>query len=116
MGYSTVETDLRDMRAAALEARELCAGCKAEDLEGDRVKALALERLLQRVADAAGRVPAQGRKEHPGMPWAKLDELGRTVATTHAHLDPRALWGIVTREAPLLLEALHGALPTREYD
>lgn len=116
MGYSTVETDLRAMRAAVLEVRELCGTCKAEDLEGDRVKALAIERLLQRVADAAQRVPSQGRSEHPGVPWTRLDELGRTIATSREHVDHRALWGIVTREAPVLLEALHGALPTREYD
>lgn len=116
MGYSNVETDLRAMRAAALEAQALCGACKAEDLESDRVKGLAIERLLQRVADAAHRIGSQGRAEHPGMPWAKLDELGRTIATTNEHPDHRALWGIVVREAPLLLEALHGALPTREYD
>lgn len=116
MSYLPVETALRAMRAATLEVRELVEGTHAEDFEGDRARALAMERLLQRVADAGHRVSPQGRAEHPGLPWAKLDDLCRTISTEHERIDPRVMWGIVVREAPQLLEALHGALPTREYD
>lgn len=116
MSYLPVETSLRAMRAATLEAQELARSAKPEDFEGDRVRALALERLLQRVADAGKRVSPAGRAEHPGLPWARLDELCKTISSEHERIDPRAMWAIVTREAPMLLEALHGALPTREFD
>jgi uncharacterized protein with HEPN domain len=73
---------------------------------------LALERLLQRIADAAHRVSRHGREAHTEVPWDRLDLLGETVSTEHGEIDARVLFAIVTREGSMLIDALERALPS----
>jgi uncharacterized protein with HEPN domain len=109
------EKDLAAMVAAlkaTFEARQLVGGFSAEVFAADRVKGLALERLLQRIADAAQRVSRHAREAHTEVPWDRLDLLRETVSTAHDQIDPRVLFAIVTREGSMLIDAIERALPS----
>ena len=97
---------------ATFEARQLIGGFSADVFAADRVRGLALERLLQRIADSAHRVTKHGREMHTEVPWSRLDLLRATVSTEHEEIDARVLFAIVTREAPLLIDAIERALPS----
>jgi len=78
----------------------------------DRTRGLALERLLQRIADAAHRVSRHSREAHTEVPWDRLDLLGEAVSTEHGEIDARVLFAVVTREGSMLIDALERALPS----
>jgi uncharacterized protein with HEPN domain len=100
------------MLKATFEARQLIGGFSAEVFAADRSRGLALERLLQRIADGAHRVSKHGRDAHTEVPWDRLDLLRETVSTDHEQIDARVLFAIVTREGSMLIDALERALPS----
>ncbi len=103
---------LTQMLADATEVRALVCSRPIDALADDRVTCLAVERLLQRIADTAGRIDATARDSLPGVPWQRLEQLRRTVATDHRAVDPRLLYAIGSRDAPELIKALQTALPS----
>jgi uncharacterized protein with HEPN domain len=105
---------LQGMLAAAIQARDLVSECTADALAADPVTRLAVERLLQRVADAAQRVSSRTRRSNQELPWVRLDRLSETISTNHDSPDGRVVYAIVAHDAPGLIEALLRALPGDE--
>lgn len=62
------EVRLRHILDHAREALGLCKNRTQEDLERDRVLALALTRLLEIVGEAASKVSANARQSIPEIP------------------------------------------------
>lgn len=103
---------LRRMLAATSEASELVQRAPLDVLAADRTACLALERLLQVLADQAHGVGHIARDRHRAVPWDRLDQLRETVDTSHERIDPRVLYAVVVREGPPLLEALRAVVPS----
>lgn len=103
---------LRRMLAATSEVSELVQRQPLDVLTGDRVASLAVERLLQYLADLAHGVGHIMRDKHRGVPWDRLEQLRETVATSHERIDVRVLYAIVLRDGPPLLEALRAVVPS----
>ena len=57
------------MRGFAREALETLADRSAAALAGDRLRELALIRLVELVGEAAARVPDEVQASHPQLPW-----------------------------------------------
>ena len=64
---------LRHMLDAASKAARFAHGRSRADLETDEMLALALERLLKILGEAAKSASADFRQDHPGIPlgWGK---------------------------------------------
>ena len=102
---------LRRMLAATTEVNEIVQRTPLDAMMVDRVACLAVERLLQKLADNAHGVGHNTRETCRGVPWDKLDSLRDTVSTAQDRIDTRVLYAIVTREGPRLQDSLRVVLP-----
>jgi uncharacterized protein with HEPN domain len=97
---------LADIREAALEIEALVAGGR-DAWDADRVKRLAVERLLEIVGEAARALSDECRAQFADVPWSDIVGL-RTVLAHHYHrIDPNQVWTIAAVEVPRFVEQLN---------
>jgi uncharacterized protein with HEPN domain len=72
----------------------------------ERVRQLAVERLLEIIGEAANSLSEDFRTRHPAIPWR--DVIGmRVVLARHYHrVDPGQVWEIAATEVPRLARDL----------
>jgi uncharacterized protein with HEPN domain len=94
-----------DIVEAAGEVVAIVADGK-EAWESDRVRQLAVERLLEIIGESARAMTDGARAQYPEIPWSDVIGL-RTVLAHHYHrVDPGQVWTIATRDIPALLDSL----------
>lgn len=72
----------------------------------DRIRRLAVERLLEIIGEAARALSEERRARYPDVPWQDVVGL-RTVLAHHYHrIDPNQVWNIATVEVPRLMQQL----------
>lgn len=72
----------------------------------DRVRQLAVERLLEIIGEAANTLSEEFRLRHPDIPWRDIIGL-RVVLAHHYHrVDPGQVWVIAATEVPRLARDL----------
>jgi uncharacterized protein with HEPN domain len=72
----------------------------------DRVRQLAVERLLEIIGESARAMSVDGRARYPEVPWPDIIGL-RTVLAHHYHrVDPDQVWIIATNDIRALLDYL----------
>lgn len=99
------EERLDDILEAAAEVQALVSDGR-ETWDDDRVRRLAVERLLEIIGEAARALSDQCRALHPEVPWSDVIGL-RTVLAHHYHrVDPNQVWTIATVELPRLVAVL----------
>lgn len=74
---------IHHMLSHAREAVSFAEGRSRADLDADRLLNLALVRLLEIIGEAAGRVSAEMRAEHPEIPWPQI--IGLRNRLTHGY-------------------------------
>ncbi len=94
----------------AAEAVQLVRGHTREDLDTDRLLALAAARLLEIVGEAAGRVSRDFRERHDAIPWADIVGLRNRLIHGYDSVDHDILWDILTADLPPLVAHLRDAL------
>ncbi len=106
MTQHDVEVALRHMYDHAAEAAALADGRIREDLDTDRLFALALTRLVEIIGEAARRVPEKIRADHPEIPWREIVGTRNRLVHGYDAVDHDILWKIAAEELPLLSERL----------
>jgi uncharacterized protein with HEPN domain len=90
----------------AREASVLVQG-KAQNSVGVEVgTGLALVRLLEIIGEAASRVPADERSQHPTVPWAAIVGLRNRLIHGYDSIDFDILWQVLTQDLPSLISTL----------
>lgn len=75
----------------------------------DRLRRLAVERLLEIIGEAATSLSEDFRTQRPGIPWRDIIGL-RVVLAHHYHrIDPGQVWVIAATEVPRLIQDLRSA-------
>jgi uncharacterized protein with HEPN domain len=97
---------VRHMLDAAREAREFSAGRTRADLDSDRILALALTRLVEIIGEAAKNVSPVVRLISPDIRWKEIGGARDRLAHGYYSVDLDILWGILTRDLPVLEPAL----------
>jgi uncharacterized protein with HEPN domain len=69
---------LRHMLDAAIEARNLLSTRNTEELHADRIRSLALVKLLEMLGEAAANVSPERQRQIPAIPWQDV------IAMRHA--------------------------------
>ena len=95
-------TSLRQMREAAREALALIEGLSRADLDENRVLALALERLLEIVGEAANRLSPSLRSRHVHVKWKGPIGHRNQLAHGYDSVDRDLVWSILTTDLPQL--------------
>ena len=97
---------LLDMLLAAREAAELASRTTFVDFKQDRTIQLAVIKAIEIVGEAASRVRADTRSQHPDIPWS--DIVGMRNRLVHGYFDVNLLrvWETVDQDIPELIAQL----------
>ena len=97
---------LVDMLNHAREAVELLGAASLDDLTSDRVTALALQKLVEVVGEAANRTSTTTRQGYPEIDWPQI--IGARNRLVHGYdvVDLSILRDIVQNDLPPLVEQL----------
>jgi uncharacterized protein with HEPN domain len=74
----------------------------------DRIRQLAVERLLEIIGESANALSGEFRAGCPDVPWKDVIGLRIVLALHYHRVDPNQVWVIATSEVPALAEHLRG--------
>ena len=98
------------MRDHAAEALALLAGLDRQGFDTDRVRQLAVVRLLEIVGEAAARTPPDVIAHYPDIEWGQIVALRNRLIHGYDAVDLDIVWAIVTTDLPLLVSRLEQIL------
>jgi len=96
-------TDMLDYARRAVDALE---DRSRENLGADAVLAGALERFVEVVGEAAGRLSETTRHMAPEIPWYEMIAMRNRLVHGYFAVDLDILWTVVTDDLPELIDAL----------
>jgi uncharacterized protein with HEPN domain len=103
---------LQHMLEAAQEAVSLTQGKTRNDLNDDRVLALALVKLIEIIGEAATRISKEGHAQIAEIPWPSIISMRNRLIHAYFDIDLDRVWDTVTDDLPPLIEALRNTLPS----
>ena len=77
----------------------------------DRIRQLAVERLLEIIGESANALSSEFRAGCPDVPWKDVIGLRIVLAHHYHRVDPNQVWVIATSEVPGLAEHLSSSHP-----
>ena len=101
---------LEHMLGAAREAVELVRGRSAKDIGADRLRVLALERLLEVVGEAAAQAGPEIRARFPEIPWTRIVGMRNEIIHGYSTIDLEILLRTVEQRLPHLIAQPEAAL------
>jgi len=101
---------LRHMLGHARTCIELSTGYSRESLDENRMLRYALLHLLCILGEAANRVTAEGRKQHPQFPWRDVVGMRNALIHGYDNVDLDILWKTVEADLPAVVDSLAQAL------
>ena len=105
---------LLQIAECARRAQELCVGKTLPELVADWRSALAFERVLEVLGEAAKRLPLELRERYPGVPWKLVAGMRDRVSHGYDAVDYQTLWDAVQQDVPSLLATVETMI--RELD
>jgi uncharacterized protein with HEPN domain len=102
-----------DMLSVAREALSYVVHVPAEAFLRDRMRQRALERTIEVLGEAAGRVSETGRQNLPGIDWRRI--IGQRVVLAHRYskVDHALLYQTTLEKVPALVASLEDLLRER---
>lgn len=104
---------MKDMLSHAREAVELLGDTSRQEFESERVIQLALTRLVEIVGEAANRVSAARKQNHPEIPWPQIVGMRNRLVHGYDVIDWDLLWYTVRTDLPPLIAALQSIVEQR---
>jgi len=103
---------LWDMLDAASAIREFAAGRTLPEFLDDRLLRSAVERQLEIIGEAAGKVSPSFREAHPDLPWRQIIAQRNVLIHEYGEIDPELIWKVVTENLPPIIEQISQWLPS----
>lgn len=97
---------LWDMLDAAQMVEQLVSGLSFIDYDKDRRTQLAVERALEIVGEAAGRVSTPFRNAHSEIPWRQIIGQRNVLAHEYGEIKQDRLWKVAKENIPMLIKVL----------
>ena len=102
---------LWDMLEAAKEVVSLTAGMRYEQYLSDRVRQLAIERLVEIIGEAARHVSDGFKMDHGEIPWRKITAQRHVLAHEYGDIEQERMWLVATIHVVELIAQLEPLLP-----
>ena len=96
MSSSDPPRRLRDILANISRIRRHIANMTADQFAADEKTQDAVERCLERIAEAARKIGDALDEKYPEVEWQKLRQLGSVLRHGYDDIDPELLWRSVT--------------------
>jgi uncharacterized protein with HEPN domain len=97
---------LWDMLDAARTVEQLSSGLDFTQYSNDRRTQLAVERSLEIIGEAAGKVSALFRNAHPEIPWRQIIGQRNVLIHEYGEIKQERIWKVVRENVPQLIELL----------
>lgn len=97
---------LWDMLDAAQTVEQLSSGFDFTQYSNDRRTQLAIERLLEIIGEAAGRVSTPFRNAHPEIQWRQIIGQRNVLIHEYGEIKQEQIWKAVRENVPQLIELL----------
>lgn len=78
------------------------ANKRLDDLKGDLMLRLAVERAFEIICEASRRVPADVKSQQPEIEWNGMVDFGNLLRHAYHRVDPNLLWLTAERDLPPL--------------
>jgi uncharacterized protein with HEPN domain len=101
---------LRHMLDAAREASGFIEGRKRDDLDTNRMLALALVRAVEIIGEAGATITPETQTELPTVPWREIVGMRNRLIHAYFDVDEDILWSTVKGDLPPLISTLEEAL------
>lgn len=95
-------------------ACQFAEGKTRDDIDTDDQLRLALDRAVEIVGEAAGKITDEFQAETPEIPWGAIKGLRLIVAHRYYEIDHDILWETVTDHLPPLIAQLESILATED--
>ena len=105
---------LWDMREAARDCIEFIKDATYERFCADRMMHSAVERRLEILGEAAGRVSEEFQMSHSHIPWKEMKGIRLVLAHRYGDVNLHQLWQTLQRDIPDLLSKLDAVIPPVE--
>lgn len=102
---------LWDMLQACREIRDFTGDAEWEDFIGDRKLCLAVERSLEIVGEAAGKVSEGFQKRASSISWRQIRSMRNILVHEYGQIDYEIVYKTVTEDIPGLIASLEALLP-----
>lgn len=79
------------------------AGRSREDLDANRMLALALVRSIEVIGEAGSQVSQEGRTEAPNIPWAEIVAMRNRLIHAYFDVNLDVVWQTVEEDLPQLM-------------
>jgi uncharacterized protein with HEPN domain len=107
---------LLDMLQHARGVLRTVEGRVLEDYLDDENLRLAVERRIEIIGEAAGRVSQAFRNAHPEIPWRKITSQRNVPAHDYGEIEDEILWDVATTSVPELIRLLEPLVPPSTED
>jgi uncharacterized protein with HEPN domain len=97
---------LWDMLEAARTIEQLSSGMDFTKYSDDRRTQLAIERSLEIIGEAAGRVSTAFRDTHTKIPWRQIIGQRNVLAHEYGEIKQERIWKVVEENIPQLIKML----------
>jgi uncharacterized protein with HEPN domain len=102
---------LLDMLHHARGAAEAVSGRTFEQYTNDENLRFAVERRIEIIGEAAGRVSAAFQEANPEIPWRKIVAQRNVLAHEYGEVEDEILWQVATVSVPELIVLLEPLVP-----
>ncbi len=97
---------LWDMLDAARTVEQLISSLDFPQYSNDRRTQLAVERSLEIIGEAAGRVSDSFRNSHPEIPWRQIIGQRNVLIHEYGEIKQERIWKVIRENIPLLIDQL----------
>src|SRR5437660_758525 len=105
---------LWDMRQAARDCLDFSASATYEEFCANRMMHAAVERRLEILGEAAGRVSEAFQSSHPEIPWKEIKGVRIVLAHQYGDVNLHQLWETLQRDLPDLVPKLDALIPPHD--
>lgn len=97
---------LWDMLDAARAVSKFVSSRTYHDYQNDRMLRNAVERNIEIIVEAAGKIVKEFRDSHPEVPWQQIISQRHVIAHEYGELEDELLWKVATIRVPELIKIL----------
>ena len=105
---------LWDMLAAAQAVQRFVGSRDLTSYLSDDLLQAAIERKIEIIGEAAGKVSTDFQEAHPEVPWSKIMRQRNVLAHDYGRIEHDRLWTVINDHIPELILDLQCLLPPEE--
>ncbi len=102
---------LWDMLDAALAVQKFIQSRTFRDYQADRMLRNAVERNIEIIGEASGKMSRAFREAHPEIPLQRMTAQRHVIAHEYGELEDELIWKVATVRIPELIALLQPLLP-----